>query len=264
MVKGLYTGYTGMLNEQYRMDIMSNNLANADTVGFKKEGSTSQAYSDVMAVKIKDLSEHPNVPKELGDISLGVKIGETYTDYSQGSLKQTDNTFDLALSGDGFFAIETTNDEGETSIKYTRSGEFTLTQDGFLVNKDGNYVMGSDASGDNKRIQLNPNASSTYIDRAGRIYQNDVLTARIQITDFQDYDYLSHYGETMWQPVEGATTIAATNADVYQGYLEMSNISVVNEMVNMIAISRSYEANQKVITTYDDSLQIAANQLGKV
>lgn len=264
MVKGLYTGYTGMLNEQYRMDIMSNNLANADTVGFKKEGSTSQAYSDVMAVKIKDLSEHPNVPKELGDISLGVKIGETYTDFSQGSMRQTDNTFDLALSGDGFFTIETTNRAGETAIKYTRSGEFTLTQDGFLTTKDGDYVLGSDATGNNIRIQLDPNASSTYVDRAGRIYQDDVQRAQLRITDFQDYNYLSHYGETMWQPVAGATTIAATNMEVHQGYLEMSNISVVQEMVNMIAISRNYEANQKVITTYDDSLQIAANQIGKV
>ena len=74
MLRGLYTAYTGMLNEQYRMDIMSNNLANADTVGFKKEGSTSQAYSEVMAVKIKDTTENPNTPKRLGNMSLGVKI----------------------------------------------------------------------------------------------------------------------------------------------------------------------------------------------
>lgn len=75
MLRGLYTAYTGMLNEQYRMDIMSNNLANADTTGFKKEGSTSQAYSEVMAVKIKDVTENPNTPKRLGKMSLGVKIG---------------------------------------------------------------------------------------------------------------------------------------------------------------------------------------------
>ena len=73
MLRGLYTAYTGMLNEQYRMDIMSNNLANADTTGFKKEGSTSQACADVMAVKIKDVSENPNTPKRLGNMSLGVK-----------------------------------------------------------------------------------------------------------------------------------------------------------------------------------------------
>ena len=102
MFRGLYTSYTGMLNEQYRMDIMSNNLANADTTGFKKEGSTSQAYSEVMAVKIKDWTERPNTPKRLGNMSLGVKIGETYTDFSQGSLRDTGNTYDLALGERGF------------------------------------------------------------------------------------------------------------------------------------------------------------------
>ena len=105
MLRGLYTAYTGMLNEQYRMDIMSNNLANADTTGFKKEGSTSQSYSDVMAVKIKDTTEFRNTPKRLGTMSLGVKIGETYTDFDQGSLRDTGNTYDLAISGDGFFIL---------------------------------------------------------------------------------------------------------------------------------------------------------------
>ncbi|MDE6911643.1 MAG: flagellar hook-basal body complex protein, partial [Lachnospiraceae bacterium] len=114
MLRGLYTAYTGMLNEQYRMDIMSNNLANADTTGFKKEGSTSQAYSEVMAVKIKDVTENPNTPKRLGNMSLGVKIGETYTDFSQGSLRDTGNTYDIAIGGDGFFNIEFTSKSGET------------------------------------------------------------------------------------------------------------------------------------------------------
>lgn len=264
MVKGLYTGFTGMLNEQYRMDIMSNNLANADTVGFKKEGSTSQAYSEIMAVKIKDLSEHPNVPQELGGVSLGVKIGETYTDFEQGSLKVTDNTFDLALAGDGFFTIEFTNKAGETSTKYTRSGEFTLTQEGYLVTKDGDFVLGTDINGNMSRIQLNPNAGNTKINRDGSIYQDGVKRAQLQLTDFTDYNYLTHYGETMWDATEGAETRPVNGLDVYQGYLEMSNIQVVKEMVNMITIQRQYEANQKVITTYDDSLQIAANQLGKV
>ena len=153
MLRGLYTSYTGMLNEQYRMDIMSNNLANADTTGFKKEGSTSQAYSEVMAVKIKDWTERPNTPKRLGNMSLGVKIGETYTDFSQGSLRDTGNTYDLALGERGFFNIEFTSKSGETSTKYTRDGGFTITKDGYLVTKDGDYVLG-----ENGRIQLSTTA----------------------------------------------------------------------------------------------------------
>ena len=166
MLRGLYTAYTGMLNEQYRLDIMSNNLANADTVGYKKEGSTSQAYSEVMAVKIKDTTENPNTPKQLGNMSLGVKIGETYTDVSQGSFRETGNTYDLALSGDGFFNIEFTNKAGETSTKYTRAGNFTLTKDGYLVTKDGDFVLG-----ENGKIQLSTTAGNTVVSQDGSIYQ---------------------------------------------------------------------------------------------
>ncbi len=260
MLRGLYTAYTGMLNEQYRLDILSNNLANADTTGFKKEGSTAQAYSDVMAVKIKDTSENPNAVKKLGNMSLGVKIGETYTDFSQGSFKETGNTFDLALSGDGFFNIEFTNKAGETSTKYTRDGSFTLTKDGYLVTDDGDYVL--DAN--DKRIQLSTTSANTVIKEDGSIYQDNTLVTKIKLTEFEDTNYLTHYGETMWDAKEGAVAKDATNTKVHGGYLEMANISVVSEMVNMISIQRHYDANQKLITTYDDSLQISANQLGRI
>lgn len=259
MLRGLYTAYTGMLNEQYRMDIMSNNLANADTVGFKKEGSTSQAYSEVMAVKIKDTTENPNTPKRLGNMSLGVKIGETYTDFSQGSLRDTGNTYDLALSGDGFFNIEFTNKAGETSTKYTRAGNFTLTKDGYLTTKDGDYVLG-----ENGRIQLSTTAGNTVIAEDGSIYQDDELVAKLKITEFEDTNYLTHYGESMWDAKEGAVANDATDFRIHQGYVEMSNISVVTEMVNMISIQRQYEANQKLITTYDESLDKSVNQVGRV
>lgn len=250
MLRGLYTAYTGMRNEQYRMDIMSNNLANADTTGFKKEGSTSQAYAEVMAVKIKDVSENPNTPRRLGKMSLGVKIGETFTDFSQGSLRDTGNTYDIAIGGSGFFNIEFTNKAGETSTKYTRDGGFTITKDGYLVTKDGDYVLG-----ENGRIQLSTTAGTTVFDRSGNIFQNDRLVASLKITDFEDTNYLTHYGETMWDAKEGAVEQDAEDAQIYQGYLEMSNASVVKEMVNMITISRQYESNQKMLTTFDESLE---------
>ena len=250
MLRGLYTSYTGMLNEQYRMDIMSNNLANADTTGFKKEGSTSQAYSEVMAVKIKDLTENPNTPRRLGNMSLGVKIGETYTDFSQGSLRDTGNTYDIALGGSGFFNIEFTSKSGETSTKYTRDGGFTITKEGYLVTKDGDYVLG-----ENGRIQLSTTAGTTVFDRNGDIYQDDRLVASLKISDFEDTNYLTHYGETMWDVKEGAVETEAEDPDVRQGYLEMSNANVVKEMVNMITISRQYESNQKMLTTFDETLE---------
>ena len=258
MVKGLYTAYTGMLNEQNRMDIMTNNLANASTVGYKKEGSTSQSFDDVLTVKIKDQSVGMRNAQKIGIKNPGVKIGENYTDYSQGSFRITGNTYDLALSGEGFFAIEFTNKAGETDTKYTRAGQFTLNKDGYLVTEEGDYVLDTQ----NRRIRLNTLIDSSITDD-GTIDQNGQAMAKIQVTDFADYDYLEKYGETYYQPIQGAQTIAS-NAQVKSGYLEMANVQIVSEMVNLISITRAYESNQKVVQTIDDTLDVAVNQIGRV
>lgn len=258
MLRGLYTAHTGLRNEQNRMDILTNNLANASTVGFKKEGATSQPFREVLAVKVKDSSVGLGTVQPIGHSRLGVKIGENYTDYTQGSFRITDNTYDLALSGSGFFALEYTNGEGETSTKYTRAGNFTLTQEGYLVNNDGMYVL--DAQ--NRRIQLDT-LTDARIDDDGWIFQNEREVAQIQVADFEDYDYLEKFGDTFFQPVEGATLTEGT-AEVKSGVLEMSNMSVISEMVNMISVTRAYEANQKIVQTYDESLDIAVTQLGRV
>lgn len=258
MLKGLYTAYTGMLNEQHRMDTLTNNLANADTVGFKKEGATSQSFADLLAVKIKDASIGMKLAQPLGYNNPGVKIGENYTDFTQGSYRVTGNTYDLALNGSGFFTIEFTNKAGETSTMYTRAGQFTLNREGYLVTEDGDYVLDTQS----RRIQLNT-LTDSRIDQDGTIYQNGVAVARIGLTDFEDYNYLAKYAETYYRPVEGAT-ITPANATINSGYLEMANVQIVSEMVNLIAITRAYESNQKIIQTYDSSLEIAVTQLGRV
>ncbi len=261
MLKGLYVASNGMVNEQNRVDTMSNNLANSATTGYKKEGTTAQAFKDVLAYKIKDTSE-PGNAKRLGIMNLGVKIGENYTDYSQGSFQETGNTFDLALSGNGFFNIEfkAKGEDGDTSVKYSRDGNFILNVDGELVNKNGDYVL--DVNGEH--IVLDP--MEVYsIDRSGVIRTNDngQPLAQIQITDFEDYDYLEKYGETYFQTVDGATE-QETDAAIYSGYLETSNVSVVQEMVNLIAYTRAYESNQKIIQAYDETLDTTVNNVGKL
>ncbi len=289
MLKGLYTAYTGMLNEQHRMDVLTNNLANATTNGFKKEGTTSEAFDTVLAYKIKDLSEPGNLPRPLATnravdeaemnnplnenymerrvrktgLNLGVKIGENYVDYSEGPIKETGNTLDLALSDRGFFAVEYTNKAGVTSTKYTRDGNFAMNQQGFLQTQDGDYVLDEDG----QRIQMDP-ALPVSISRNGTIVQDGTTVAVIGITDFEDYNYLERFGENFFQPVEGAVELergeTGVDTQIHQGYLEMSNISVVTEMVNMITLQRQYESNQKVITTYDETLEQAVMQNGKI
>lgn len=123
MVKGLYTGYTGMVNSQKRLDVISNNLANATTTGFKAEGCTTQAFDSMYAIKIKDATVgHLN--QNIGSVSLGAKIGETYRNWEQGSLQATNNTYDFALAGQGFFSVEFTNKNGVTSTMYSEMAHF--------------------------------------------------------------------------------------------------------------------------------------------
>lgn len=257
MVKGLYTAYTGMLNQQNKMDVISNNLANAAVTGYKKEGSTSQSFDTVLAYKIRDRSIGVHTQR-IGGMNLGVKIGENYTDYTQGPFKNTDNTYDLAISGNGFFCVQFTNKAGVTSTKYTRDGSFTLNVNGYLVTKDGDYVLDNNGN----RIRLDP-LSTSRIDENGTIFQNDRAVARIGLQDFEDYNYLEHYGENYYQPVNG---YRFKNADgqIIEGYLEASNVQVVQEMVEMISVTRTYESNQKVIQTIDSTLDKAVNQLGSV
>ncbi len=252
MVRGLYTAYTGMINQQARLDVITNNLANASTVGFKKEGSTSQSFDSVYTIKVKDGSE-AYINRNIGAESLGVKIGETYTDHSQGSFKTTGGTYDVALDGAGFFAIEFLSKNGVETVRYTRDGSFTVNNQGVLVTEDGDYVLGQKG-----HITI-PEGAEVVIDELGNIYADGELVDSFKLTDFEDYNYLKKYGENLYTAIDGAKEKAAV-CRVNQGYLEMSNINVVSEMVEMINISRAYESNQKVIQTIDSTLEKAVNR----
>ena len=265
MIKGLYTAHTGMVNEMNRLDVLANNLANADTTAYKKEGTTSRTFADELAIKIKDTSDY-GLPKKLGEISLVTHLGQVYTDYSSGSFEVTDNETDFALDGEGFFAVAFTDKEGNTSVKYTRDGNFVVDNQGYLRTKDGDYVLNAtgalntDPSEENF-VQMNPTAAFS-VDELGYIYQNEELVGTIGVVDFEDYDYIEKYGENLYNLVEGGV-ITASEASVRQGMLESSNVNVVDEMVNMIAIQRAYEAGQKVITSVDETLATTV-KLGKV
>lgn len=278
MLKGLYTAYTGMINEQHRMDVLTNNLANANTNGYKKEGATAQSFKDQLALKIKDWSDAPRLARGLGIINPGVKIGEGYVDWSEGPMRETSNTFDLAIGGRGFFAVQYTNKAknierdvaNQTDIMYTRDGNFTLgyrDNKNYLMTQDGDFVLSKSGS----PIEINPNLP-VEINTLGQIIQDGETVETIGVFDFESVQYpdgryaynnLEHYGENFFIPVDGAEA-EAIQGEVYAGFLEQSNVSVVDEMVTMIAVQRNYDTNQRMITTIDETLDIAVNQLGKV
>lgn len=257
MTRGLYTAYTGMYNEQKRLDIISNNLANSATIGYKEEQVTSQAFREMLTYKIKDRS-NGFVDEPIGSMSLGVKIGETYTNWDQGSIRQTENTYDVAIQGKGFFTVRVTNANGEDKIYYTRNGAFNCTQDGYIVDNDGNHIQGS--SGD---LQVPMDAAKIVIDQDGAVYADDVYVDTILITDFEDYDYLKQYGDNFWEAVDGAVTRDGIYT-LEQGYTEQSNVNVIDQMVDMITITRAYEAGQKMIQTQDSLMSHSVNDIGKV
>ncbi len=256
MVRGLYTAYTGLANEQKRLDILSNNLANSATVGYKQESVANQSFDEVMTIKIHDGSVG-YCNQNIGNMSLGVKIGEVYTDYGQGSFRETGNTFDFAIEGKGFFKMRVVDSAGNESFKYTRNGCFKMTREGYVVDSDGNHLQG--ANGD---VQV-PVDATISLDVTGGIFANGELIDQLQLVDFADYDYLKKYGNNMYQTVNGAVELQADGL-VYQGFTEQSNVNSVSEMVDMITVTRAYEASQKVMQTIDSMLDAAVNTVGKV
>ncbi len=257
MVRGLYTAWTGMANEQKRLDIISNNLANAATVGYKKDSVTNQSFDNLLTLKIKDASEAYN-DRPIGTMSLGVKLGEVYTDYGQGPLKETGNPFDLAIEGKGFFQVSATDANGNEVVRYTRDGSFTMNQNGNIVDAVGNSLMGE--SGE---ITIPVDAANITIDTDGSVYADGTYIDKVLTTEFEDYNYLQKQGDSLYVALDGANGTTGTAA-IRQGYTEQSNVNVISEMINMIAVTRAYEANQKVIQTVDGTLDLAANSVGKI
>ncbi len=264
MVKGLYTAYTGMVIEQKKMDKLSNNMANADTNGYKKQGMAATSFADQLAFRIKDTSSY-NLPRSMGDITFGAKVGETYMDWSAGDMRVTDNTDDFAIDGKGFFAVNMGQDGAGRAVNLTRDGAFVVDREGFLVTKEGEHVLtraggqnGGMAEGD--WVKINPELPY-IVDERGDIYQNNQVVSNIGVFDVEDYSSLREFANNMFVPEDG---IIASDSSVLQGVLEGSNINVVDEMVEMITVTRAYEANQKLIQTIDGDLEKAVTQVGRV
>lgn len=255
MVRGLYTACTGMVNQMNRMDVITNNLANSDTTAYKKEGATSQSFDAMYAVKLNDETVQ-FMPQLIGQFNLGAKIGETYTDYSDGSVRATGNDLDVALSGKGFFAISYADKNGNESIRYTRDGNFAIDANGILKTKDGDIL-----NSEGEAVAIPQGTKDVLFTEEGEIFADGEYVGSLNIVDFEDYDYLKKFGENMYIAIDGAQE-TEPNCIVTQGYLEMSNVNVVSEMVDMIATARDYESNQKVIQAIDETLEKAVG-IGK-
>lgn len=260
MIRGWYIGASGMNAQQNRLDAISNNLANVDTAGYKRDITSSKSFSELLlrrtqadGVYVTEAGSFDASPI-IGKLGLGVETNENYTDFEQGSFRATSSSSDLALTGEGFFAVSTPNGE-----RYTRNGNFILGKEGILVTKDGYPLMG-----ENGVIALEDDKFTVNED--GKIYTKDGdFVDRVKVVRFDNERYLQKMGNSLWSSndISGQSYIAEGNErpSLMQGYMETSNVNVVNEMVKMIEVNRAYEANQKTIQSQDSMMSTLWNKV---
>lgn len=258
MVRGLYTSGWSMRAIQKKMDIVTNNMANSSTSGYKKDTLVLESFPDVMAKILRDTDVASGRPYDIGTMALGSDVGEVFTNYSQGQLNSTENKLDMAIrdSSNAFFTVAVPNAEGEVSVFYTRDGSFARSGNNTLVTKEGYTVLG-----ENGPIILE--SGDFTVGEDGTIIQDGEIIDRLLITEFADTSSLRKFGMNLIQADPDAEVVEFSGS-VRQGYIELSNVNIVREMVDMITALRSYEANQKVLQSIDQTLDKAVNQVGSV
>ena len=228
-----YTGFRdavhGALMQERNMDIVTNNLANADTPGFKVD---RLSFNEFMTREVKTIFE-------------------------QGSFKGTDSALDLAIGGEGFFQVQTPR-----GIRLTRNGSFKMTAQGDLVTSLGFKVLGDGGAG----ITLNPEGAQPTITNEGLIYQGAEQVGRISLVKVNDTATLVKEGANLYKSsgAKNLQTVPDNESILYQGMLEQSNVTVVRQMVNMISSFRAFESYQKAIRAMNEMDSKAATQVGRV
>lgn len=273
----MFTAASGMIAQQHRLDALTNNLANADTTGYKRDVSVQKAFPELLLRRMSDdgVVRFPyrgepvgSVDKApvVGRLGTGVEQNEVFTIFEQGAVHPTENPFDLALEGDGFFAVQTPQGE-----RLTRNGSFTLGPEGLLVTQQGYPVLGDNG------LPIEVKLNNFSVDEEGRIFANErylqdpdrlvlmqenewdetIQVGQLRIVDVDEPRYLRKQGENLWHTTresgDAIDVIGADRPQVLQGFLEKANINVVVEMTNMIEVNRAYEANQKVVQSHDQS-----------
>jgi len=253
----IYMAAVGALAYEKRLQIISNNLANSNTVGYKQDHGQFQ-ISDLSA--FPDESTQTSVELNESQADLFWNQFSVYTDHSSGSLKNTGNDLDLALVGKGFFCVQTPD-----GTHYTRKGDFTLNADGILVTRSGLPVLGEggEISVDSKE---NPNQHKKFsVDEQGNISVDGNQIGNLRLVDFPHPYNLTKVGEALFKPSDsGLGETPAEDVRVSQGFIELSNVDAVKMMTEMIEVLRGYESYQKIIRSVDEVNSRAINEIGKM
>ncbi|MDQ7031742.1 MAG: flagellar basal-body rod protein FlgF [Desulfonauticus sp.] len=257
MQKAMYSALFGSLTQEFRLNMIANNLANANTTGYKRD---KVAFEDVFLHFASDFVDPNDTVKQRivwpkAELISETRLSKTYVDFSGGSLKVTGNPLDLAIEGKGFFKIQT--DHG---IRYTRDGRFSRDpKTGYLVTLSGYKVLG-----ENGPIQL-PEQGKVIVNENGEIIVNNDVVDKIAVVDISDLKFLQKEGKSLFYIENNkAKEVPLEKYFVRQGCLETSNVQPVKDMVNMIEILRSFESLQKVMQTSSQEDEKAISQVGVV
>jgi flagellar basal-body rod protein FlgG len=233
-----------MLAQREKMDIVTNNIINVDTTGYKKDTLITKSFKDMM---IQSMSG-----QDVGLQNTGIHVDDVFTSFDQGDLEQTDRLSDVALEGDGFFVVNTSD-----GIRYTRDGAFAVTSGGYLVNSEGNYIQGTNGN-------IYVGGGDFTIDEQGYVSVDGQTVNKLLLVTFDDLTGLEKVGSNMFAQGSAGTPQEATDCKVKQGSLESSNVDMSEEMVTMVELNRAYQVNQRVLTMLDQSLSKTVNEVGKV
>ncbi|MCL1986677.1 MAG: flagellar hook-basal body protein [Firmicutes bacterium] len=261
MLRGLYTSALGMTTQMQRMDVVSNNLANVNTTSFKRDSVAAQAFSDRLGLRLNDpavtgIIRLMGSTGPVGALGQGVFIDEVFTDFETGGIHETGSPLDLAIIDNGFFALTVTNQDGTQQEQFSRAGAFTLSSDGTLIDMMGAIVQNQGGA------PINVPVGTITIDQAGQIFVNEEYVDTIRIVNFENLESLRKTRGSYWTTTEESQMIDFTGT-VQQGFLENSNVSPVREMVELIALSRAYEANSRLVQLHDETLGRAVNEIAR-
>ncbi len=244
MIRGIYTATSGMLVQGVNTDVIANNLANIDTVGYHRQTAHVRSFPEMLLQR-----EYKDERQPIGRLGTGAVVDGSHSSFLPGRIHSTGNSLDFALIGPGFFSVDTP--EGP---RYTRDGQFTLNGTGWLVTADGHRVRG-----ENGPIFVGNDDITIRAD--GFVMIDGEIQDRLLLVEFPDRGGLLKQGANLYEATEATGPIFRFNATIKQGALEMANVNVIREMVNLIEVQRSYEANQKLVQAYDDTLGKAVNEI---
>lgn len=245
MPKGIYQAAAGMVAGMSRFETIANNLANAGTTGFKRDLQFLRLLSDKQ-IELQNRRPDGEPVKSLVQVQ--------YTDFSQGELTETGNRLDMAISGEGLFVVQTM-----TGVAYTRNGSFTLDENHTLVDYNGNKILGD-------RGEIIINGFEINVNRNGEIEVDGSEVAKLRIVTFEDLTKIKKIGNSLFVPRDASVYPIEPEKKyiISQGYLETSNVNLVQEMITMITLGKEFEANQKIIQTNDELMQKEAREVGRV